>query len=109
MERCSQDTDCPTSEPRCALVDTPDGGDAGIEICKCETDVICGTGYVCNLNVDDQCEARCTTDADCKQFGSNRKCETTTGKCILETCVDNPALCPTGTTCDPASRQCVSS
>jgi hypothetical protein len=107
IEACNAESECPQNQQNCAPPEAPCGGDAAYaSICKCETDALCGIGYVCNLNVDDQCEPHCSSDGDCQGYGSNRKCETTTGKCILETCVDNPSICPNGTTCNMQTRQC---
>lgn len=112
VSRCASAAECPATQKSCAPAEGAGGQDGGVldggsvTICRCQTDQLCGLGFVCNLGIDDQCEPRCSSNDGCREFGSDRKCEVPTGKCVLKTCVDDPGLCAAGSVCNPTTKRC---
>ncbi|MBS2027097.1 MAG: hypothetical protein JST54_04260 [Deltaproteobacteria bacterium] len=114
MTKCSQGSDCPTTEKTCAALPAP--GTASGSVCQCSTDAICGTGFVCN-KVDQACQQSCTSDANCSGYAQTRKCDTATGQCVISGGTDagtdagpvacGPSnLCTAGNFCDPTTNTC---
>lgn len=113
---CTADTDCDTTEvchpigfvcvKNCANDSTVCGDEFCVEttfngktasVCKCET---CPTGEVCSEDLDDVCETRCTSSADCQAFeGQDRVCNED-GLCVFVPASPCDPACTNGQICD---------
>lgn len=116
---CTQGSDCADTEKNCVAAVAPSV--ASGTYCQCQTDALCGDGFVCS-KTDHVCEQKCTSDSNCQGFAQARSCDVATGQCVASAgtdggtdggvtdCTLNTASC-TGATpyCDAQTKQCSAS
>ncbi len=78
MHVCTSAADCPVGEEACALLLDSSGNPLAQMTCTC-TSSSCGGSAQCS-QVDNLCEERCSTNADCTSFQPPRLCND--GMCL---------------------------
>ena len=104
---CTIADDCPDTQKNCMEVKDAAGTALTTEkVCQCSTDALCKgdddlAEVVCSP-VDNICEDKCVTDADCAAFtGTTRECSAT-GACVIKvtaTCTATSCTEPTASKC----------
>lgn len=115
LQTCEQTSDCTDqTQANCGPVKNPDGTDSTVKFCRCSTDPLCNeddtTDLICST-LSNACTEKCTSNADCSNFGSNAVCDTASGQCEIQ----EPTTCTTDDDCtdaalpycDTASGTCV--
>jgi len=111
---CTMAADCPSNQKDCGVIKDPITGAALTQekVCQCQTDQLCKDGdpestLMCSP-IDNICEPRCTTNADCSDFSPTRTCENgycVPPKCSPDSCFDPRAgKCQSNGSCGPCTQ-----